>query len=270
MARPVEMSEYIAIDAYDTFEERHAYFPEMMGEMLRRFAADRPTTPKGTPLPCRVLELGAGTGIFTRRLAKQPLVVCTAVEIDANCFAALERTLLRYPGARAVAADSRTYRSAEGRGEFPYIFSSFADHHIRPEDKTAYLDGVAYHLAPDGRFIVGDEFLPDHDADDPDAWRDAVRRYHGHIIDVSLRRAEELTAAGDEPGAHAHRELVKLETAAMESGLARQGDFKVTRTAYERTLTEHGFAFTSVTIGPTDRDDVGGIHVYEIHRETSL
>jgi hypothetical protein len=65
---------------------------------------------------------------------------------------------------------------------------------------------------------------------------------------------------GEERGeleeARAHRELIQLETAALRSGLAKQGDFKMSRSQYEKILQGQGFQFRSKKIGPLDDDSV--------------
>ncbi|MFI0982889.1 TIR domain-containing protein [Streptomyces sp. NPDC021093] len=265
MLRTAEMSLYIAIDDYDEFEERHAYYIEMMNEMLEVFRARRRSVGyTGPGERCRVLELGAGTGIFTRRLVGESEVDCTAVEIDFACSNKLERNLRAHANAVAVNADSRTYVADSEEDRFQFVFSSFADHHINPADKARYFNNIKQNLATGGRIIVGDEFLPEYDPEDPDDWRDALRRYHGHIMNCSAERADEHEERGEPEGAHAHRELIQLESAALQSGLTRQGDFKLSRSLYEHILEEQGFQFRSKKIGPVDDDSVGGIYVYEL------
>lgn len=256
------MSEYIPVDDYDSFEERHAYYLEMMAEMATAFAQRRPRAEGGELARGRVLELGAGTGHFTKRMAAQPDVDCVAVEIDDVCFAKLSENLGKNPDITLYREDSAAFR-LDGEGHrFHGVFSSFSDHHIRPENRGAYFENVKRHLAPGGAFIVGDEFLPEHDASDEADWRRALNAYHGHIIDVSREHAERLEKIGDPGEAYAHRKLMKLETEALQSGLGKIGDFKVARSEYEMSLQAHGFTFAATKIGPLDRDDVGGVYVY--------
>jgi len=154
-----------------------------------------------------------------------------------------------------------------------YIFSAFADHHIKPEDKPLYFENVKRNLLPDGRLVVGDEFLPPHDPNDRNAWEGALKTYHGHIIEIAERQAEQELAKLEEATlevaredieamARSYRELVKLEQAALESGLAQQGDFKVSCEQYEEYLKASGFEFSKEKVGPKDRDDMGGVYVY--------
>lgn len=235
----VEMSDYISIDEYDLHEEEHAYYKEMMQRMIDIFSEHR-----GNPAEeCRVLELGAGTGIFTRRLARQPNVKVEAVEVDWACFKRLVQNIQTdYDNVKLYPEDSRTF---DPNGQFKYIFSSFADHHIKFEDKKPYLENVKQNLEPGGRFIVGDEFLPTHDRE---TRRQALETYHNHIIDIAKRDGNNI--------------LVKLEEAALKSGLEEIGDFKVSCEEYERLLQTVGFEFKKDKIGPVKPDDIGGIYVY--------
>ncbi|MDG4860688.1 TIR domain-containing protein [Streptomyces sp. T-3] len=269
MLKTAEMSLYIAIDDYDEYEERHAYYVDMMNEMLTLFRHRRDSVFSGPSGRCRVLELGAGTGIFTRRLAAEAEVDCTAVEIDFACSNKLERNLRAHANATAINADSRTYVADNEDGRFQFVFTSFADHHIKTEDKVRYFSNIKQNLTPGGRIIVGDEFLPEYDPKDNDEWRAALHRYHGHIIKYSADRAEEYEELGEAKEAHAHRELIQLESAALKSGLDRQGDFKLSRSLYEGILKEQGFHFQSKKIGPLDDDTVGGIYVYELWLDDS-
>ncbi len=141
--------------------------------------------------------------------------------------------------------DSRTF---DPDGEYEFIFSSFADHHIKFEDKASYFENVKRNLSPGGRYIVGDEFLPDYSGGKMTR-REALEAYHNHIIEL----------AGQ------NQALVELERAALKSGLDEVGDFKVSCEGYEKILREAGFSFEKVKIGPIGRDDIGGVYVYDIY-----
>lgn len=253
--KPVAMSSYLWPDAYDEHEEEHPYYCEMMDEMIRTFSEHRQERQQQqqrhteTQL-CRVLELGAGTGIFTKRLAALPDVECVALEIDWACFRKVEYKLREYyPRVSALCEDSRTYEAPQ---QFDCIFSSFSDHHIRLEDRKHYLLNVQRNLVPGGLFLVGDEFLRAYDVNDRPDWQRALEDYHNHIIEIAERNGD--------------YELVKLERAALEHGLKQDGEqsgsFKVSCEQYEALLEEAGFQFSKVKIGPEDRNDIGGVYVY--------
>jgi hypothetical protein len=100
-------------------------------------------------------------------------------------------------------------------------------------------------------FIVGDEFLPEHDETDANARKDALEAYHRHIIEIA--RKED------------HPILMELEERALESGLRGWGDFKVSCGHYEDVLAEVGFKiFAKEKIGPIAPDDIGGVYVYAV------
>ncbi|MEO0935953.1 MAG: class I SAM-dependent methyltransferase, partial [Cyanobacteria bacterium J06641_2] len=133
--------------------------------------------------------------------------------------------------------------------KFDCIFSSFSDHHIKPENKRSYFQNIQRNLKSGGLLIVGDEFLPPHNPNDFDAWQAALRTYHNHIIDIALAQDEKI--------------LADLEREALNSGLKKKGDFKVSCSQYEKFLSTNGFAFTHKKIGPLNQNDVGGVYVYK-------
>jgi ubiquinone/menaquinone biosynthesis C-methylase UbiE len=234
--RPIEMSAYISVIDYDAFEEGHVHYKEMMACMVEEMG---PTTNR------RVLEVGAGTGILTRRLAVLSGITVVALEIDWACYLRLAQNLRQYPNVRCENKDSRVY---DPEGEFDFIFSSFADHHIKPADKARYFKNIRRNLKPGGKFIVGDEFLRPHDRNNSKEWEGALRAYHGYVMDVAKKDGK--------------MELVGLEDAALTSGLTRRGDFKVTVAEYEEHLRAAGFRFEKHLIGPANANEVGGIFVY--------
>lgn len=239
-----EMSAYIDVVSYDEHEEKHAYFIDMMQSMINILINHQSDKTK----PCRVLELGAGTGIFTKRLAKIPYLQVTVVELDRKCFQVLQKNLQDYPSVSLVNGDSCMYYHPELK--FDYIFSSFSDHHIKPTEKYKYFQNIKRNLKPGGLFIVGDEFLPPHNPNDQVSWENSLKTYHHHIIDIAKKEGEEI--------------LANLELEALKSGLAKNGDFKVSCSQYEELLLNANLKFTSKKIGPLNRDDVGGVYVYQI------
>ncbi|NEO71341.1 methyltransferase domain-containing protein [Moorena sp. SIO3H5] len=241
--RTIEMSLYIDIEDYDKHEEKHAYYKEMMERMISIFREHNHHNSE----PCQVLEFGAGTGIFTDRLASiEEIEKIVAVEIDWHCYKKLNSKFRRKEGkVKILHQDSRTY---DPDGVFDYIFSSFADHHIKIIDKEQYFENVKRNLKPNALMIVGDEFLPEHDSNDKSAREAALRNYHNHIIDLANQQQEFV--------------LATLEQEALDSGLREIGDFKISCQQYEELLTNTGFEFKKEKIGPLDKSNVGGVYVY--------
>ncbi|MBD2385043.1 methyltransferase domain-containing protein [Cylindrospermum sp. FACHB-282] len=243
--KTIEMSLYIDVEDYDKHEEKHAYFQDMMRRMIEIFMEHS----NHNHHPSSILELGAGTGIFTSRLANLSNInKIVTIEIDWHCYKKLLSKFRRYKGKiEAVHEDSRTYDPLQ---VFDYIFSSFADHHIRITDKEQYFENIKRNIKPGGLIIVGDEFIPEHNLNDKESRDCALKAYHNHIIDIA-KQQEELI-------------LATLEQEALDSGLREIGDFKISCEQYEQLLKRVGLEFKKEKIGPLDRDDVGGIYVYTI------
>lgn len=253
--RLIEMSEYINITDYDEHEEKHAYYQQMMQRMIDICLAHCLNNPKPS---FDILELGAGTGIFTRRLLTKltNITKIDVVEIDWYCYRILKEKLIRHANLNQTQInihheDSRTY---DPPGKFDYIFSSFADHHIKTGDKEKYFENVKRNLKPGGLLIVGDEFIPEHDLENREARDLALKAYHNHIINIAEQQKEMI--------------LADLERAALNSGLEEKGDFKVSCTQYEMQLRNARFEFQQEKIGPSELQDVGGVYVYTAHLPT--
>lgn len=246
--RTIEMSLYIDLEDYDQHEENHAYYREMMERMLEIFSQHFPSSSK----PCRVLEFGAGTGIFTSRLAQlDSITEIVAVEIDWHCYKKLEYKFRDQKNrVKVLHEDSRKF---DPPGNFDCIFSSFADHHIRERDKSRYFENARRNLKPGALLIVGDEFLRQHDSNDEADRRKALEDYHNHIIGKARDIGDEI--------------LVQLESQALQSGLEKVGDFKVSCNRYKELLHQAGFVIEREDlIGPEAQNhQIGGVYVYTIH-----
>jgi SAM-dependent methyltransferase len=250
--KTIEMSLYIDVEDYDQHEENHAYYREMMERMAEIFSRRFPSSSE----PCRVLEFGAGTGIFTSRLAELDSInEIVAVEIDWHCYKKLEYKFRDQKNrVKVLHEDSRKF---DPPGKFDFIFSSFADHHIRERDKARYFKNVKRNLKPGALLIVGDEFLREHDSDDEADRRMALEAYHNHIIEKARDIGDEI--------------LVQLESQALQSGLAKVGDFKVSCNRYKELLRQAGFVIEEEDlVGPESQSNqIGGVYVYTIRHPVS-
>ena len=248
--KQVEMSSYIDLLEYDLHEEEHVFYCEMMDRMIDLSGLRKKPLGKRA----RVAEFGAGTGLFTKRLAELSETEIVAVELDWACYHLLR---LKMEAARKemqqrnskFCPENRDCRTFNPDGHFDCIFSSFADHHIFLTDKGRYFQNVKRNLLDDGLFIVGDEFLPEHDQRLPAEREAALKSYHHYVIEQAK--------------AHSHTHLAALEKEALESGLKSIGDFKVSCQHYESLAKKSGLALVSKhKIGPLEDDQVGGVYVY--------
>lgn len=248
--KKIEMSAYISVIEYDQHEEQHAYYIELADMIVKKIQSHSMALGRRI----RVLELGAGTGLFTKRLSTLDSVETVAVEIDWACYVQLRHNIQRLKRINKelkMTCHNEDSRIFDPEGNFDIIVSVFADHHIKPYDKPAYLENVKQNLNPDGMFIVGDEFIPEYSG--VKERREALEKYHGHIIDIANSQNQ--------------AELAKLETAALKSGLDELGDFKLSNLKYETLLRKAGFSFEVHKVGPVDIDDIGGVFLYEMSKE---
>ncbi|MGK7955998.1 MAG: methyltransferase domain-containing protein [Crocosphaera sp.] len=257
--KPVEMSLYINVFDYNDHEKEHAYYVEMTERMIEICQENHQ---KGKQKSIEILDMGAGTGIFTMSLANEianKLMKLDAIEYDWHCYKILNIKTRQFAESHPEIEvmvhheDSRTY---DPPGEFDYIFSAFADHHIKKEDKEIYFENVKKNLKKGGLMIVGDEFLREYDPENLEEAEQALRDYHNHII--SIARSQNCN------------DLAELEKQALKSGLLGLqgtgeedfGDFKLSCSQYEQFLREAGFEFKREKIGPTSIDSIGGVYVY--------
>lgn len=242
---PVEMSRYISIKAYDSHEEKHAYFIEMMEYIVSRIK-DIQYKSKNTN-PMNAFEHGAGTGHLTKRIAEIKNLQVLACELDQVCYQQLSDNLCHKKNLTILNKNTLAMDDTE---KFDFICSSFADHHFNMDDKVKYFATIAKMLKQNGVALIGDEFLPEHDYANTKQRAEALNKYHNHIIDIAI-----------DEGNFA---LAKLETQALDSGLAGLGDFKLSCSQYERLLGIQGLSFRKKKIGPTDLENFGGVYVYEL------
>ncbi|MDX2092673.1 MAG: methyltransferase domain-containing protein [Kofleriaceae bacterium] len=102
----------------------------------------------------RVLELGCGTGGFTRLLSTRAAHV-TSVDKSPNMMARARR---RAPTAELVEGDITTYRAA--RGVFDIVWCAFVLHELDRAGRAAALAIAHQALAPGGTLVIVEHALP--------------------------------------------------------------------------------------------------------------
>jgi tRNA (cmo5U34)-methyltransferase len=106
----------------------------------------------------RVLELGTGTGVTTRRvLERHPGAHLTGVDSSPEMLAAAD-----LPSADLRMQD---LRDPLPEGPFDVVFSALAVHHLDGAGKADLFKRVAAVLAPGGRFVLADVIVPEDPAD---------------------------------------------------------------------------------------------------------
>jgi tRNA (cmo5U34)-methyltransferase len=106
----------------------------------------------------RVLELGTGTGVTSRRvLERHPQAQLTGVDSSEHMLAVAD----------LPRADLRLQDLADAlpEGPFDLVFSALAVHHLDGPAKADLIARVAAVLAPSGRFVLADVVVPEDPAD---------------------------------------------------------------------------------------------------------
>jgi tRNA (cmo5U34)-methyltransferase len=106
----------------------------------------------------RLLELGTGTGITTRRvLERHPAAHLTGVDSSAE--------MLAHAGLPDADLRRQDLRDPLPDGPFDVVFSALAVHHLDARGKADLFARVAAVLAPGGRFVLADVIVPEDPAD---------------------------------------------------------------------------------------------------------
>ncbi len=233
-----EMSRYIDLDIYHTVEQSHPFYIEMTEAILARIEEFQ----KGKKEHLEILELGSGTGLFTAEVAKLPGVNVSAVEIDQNCFEVLDDYV--QGNASCIQADAVTYLNP---GYFDIVVSTFAHDHIHFDAAGEFVNNIRGNLKKGGLYIMGGEILPFYETESER--QEALQQYHGYIVETANRQKNFL--------------LAQIEISALQSGVEMVGDFKRHEQMFEEEMLTNRFELVEKNkIGPSDRNDVGGVFVY--------
>lgn len=134
-----------------------------------------------------VLEIGTGTGNLARRLAERGFAV-TAVEPSTGMRRVAHRRLSAdVANGRIVLVDGHFLALPATRtpGPAPAVWdgiaTSFAFHHLTPEEKPEALRLMKARLRPGGRIVIADTVFAD-DADRLQAIREAEAAGHAHLL----------------------------------------------------------------------------------------
>jgi ubiquinone/menaquinone biosynthesis C-methylase UbiE len=119
----------------------------------------------------RVLEVAAGTGMWTPLIAATAASVCATDAAPAMVTAAARRA---YPrgNARFAVADALDLAGVDG--DFDAAFAGFFFSHLRLADREAFLDGLRERLRPGSPVVLVDNFYAGG-ASSPIAYADDAR-----------------------------------------------------------------------------------------------
>lgn len=110
--------------------------------------------------PIRVLDLGAGTGLFSQFILQSyPLASFTLVDV-AEKMLDVARTRFQAETGQ-FQFEVSDYRNLEKKNDFDLIISSLSIHHLKDEEKRALFSKVFTSLQPSGVFINVDQVRPE-------------------------------------------------------------------------------------------------------------
>jgi tRNA (cmo5U34)-methyltransferase len=106
--------------------------------------------------PIRVLDLGAGTGLFAWHvLQKYPQARCVLVDLAEQMLAVAQSRFQAYPD--QFEARLEDYRSFQDEQPFDLVISSLSIHHLSDLDKQALFQSIYTLLSSGGMFINVDQ-----------------------------------------------------------------------------------------------------------------
>jgi SAM-dependent methyltransferase len=195
----------------------------------------------------RILEIGAGSGILTEKLASTfPHMSITVVEPDDEWFAKLVRRTRSFPNVRLVRGLFEDYHN----GRYDLCCASFALHHIPYSRKRRVLVRVSELLRDEAGLLVVDKFIS-HFRNEHER-RAALKTYHGYFL--AWKALHQLPRG------------VTFEVTSLRSNLEMRGDYK---TSLAQFISDCGvtFSLNAVTkIAPLANEPVALPQVYEALR----
>jgi len=232
---------YSNLNDYHQEEEEHVGY-QLMRSKLVSFIEN-----VSSQQTIALLEFGAGTGLLTKHLATLPNVNLTVNEPDARCRTVLHENLDLNP------CITQPVQDITSETPFDCILSSFAHDHIQNRDALA--SSLHRNLTIGGYYVCGVELLREYK--NSDDHMDALRDWHGYVI-------EQARSTGNET-------LAFLETEALESGLQKVADFKVSKSVFEQSMVDAGFLLNASEItSPVTEAHRGGVYYYVWQKNTAL
>ena len=255
-----ELSNYIDISIYHENEKFHPYYKDMLDEIIKLIEIDINNIRELRHwYPLKILEIGPGTGILTEMYASKkycsqdgrPLLKIDLIEKDGQCFKFLEKKLEKEIFFSKLYHEDFLEHNFHSK-KYDLIITSFSNHHIERSKVPRFYEEIYELLENDGKFIFGEEYLPEYDEEDEESYKKALFTYHINIISNAIN-------TGLKTGENGYFKLAELENILLNQEIKGQGEYKVSLASAEGDLKNAKFDYTFSLIGPTDVS-VGGIY----------
>ncbi|OVE81657.1 hypothetical protein BVY03_03390 [bacterium K02(2017)] len=233
-----EMSRYIDLDLYHEVERSHPFYIEMTTEIQNKIIEFH----KSNDQKLKLLEMGAGTGLFTQDLVKYNWLDVDALEIDSECMSILSGHVGH--GVNCICDNAITYSKKD---HYDLIVSTFSHDHIHHDKAKEFVTNINNNLKSGGLYIMGGEVLPKFSNDSER--KQALLTYHTYIVAKALQDG--------------NYTLAQIEISALKSGIEMIGDFKRDEERFEQEMQVGQLKLLDkIKVGPQVPDDVGGVFVY--------
>jgi len=154
------MSEGMAETIAQAFDASVDYYDDWMRVALPSydgiFAAALEQIPFEKDASIRVLDLGAGTGLFSWHVLEEyPAAIFTLCDLAPKMLEIARQRFAPYPGQFTYLIDD--YRQIVTEQKFDLVISSLSIHHLSDDDKRALFARIHSLLEDDGLFINVDQ-----------------------------------------------------------------------------------------------------------------
>ncbi|MFA6432541.1 MAG: class I SAM-dependent methyltransferase [Candidatus Paceibacterota bacterium] len=225
-------------DEYDRLKEMMPHYDRHQEQVALAFSQHSRWPYITAP---RILEIGPGTGITTKRLLEaEPHARIVAVDNEPKMITQLRANLQQWGMSERVLiveAEIGDYLAGVGANEFHFVVSSFVLHNLESGRRNGLVGEIYRVLLPGGLFVNGDKYAQDDEDERALAYRRQISRFK--IYDLNHKSnygAEWIT----------HYERDRQPDLLFIEGVAKKDMRKI---GFEKVITTYREAMEAVITG---------------------